>query len=146
MPQEEIVLHSAEETRRLGHKLARALRDRGALVFISGDLGAGKTTLVQGMIQELLAQPINVQSPTFAYLHTYAHEPAIHHFDLYRLEDDHEALFDLGLMDAINDEHALRLIEWPERLGTMAPKPDITIDIVRCGPHRKAAIKYFIPF
>jgi tRNA threonylcarbamoyladenosine biosynthesis protein TsaE len=93
----------------------------GGVVWLSGDLGSGKTTFVQALARSAGAEP--ARSPTFALVHEYAGPAgAIAHVDCYRLRDPQEAL-DLdfpGLQRAAR----LVLIEWPERAGTLAPPPD----------------------
>lgn len=97
------------------------------IVAIAGELGAGKTTLVQaicrgaGVTQE-------VTSPTFALVHQYATASfPVYHLDLYRLRDERE-LTNLGWDDLIND-HALVLVEWPERAGSRLPPDAVPIEL-----------------
>lgn len=94
----------------------------GSVVWLSGDLGAGKTTLVQALARAAGAEP--ARSPSFALVHQYAApEGPLVHVDCYRLRRPEEAL-DLDLAAAAS--HArLTVIEWPERAGTFAPAPDL---------------------
>ena len=115
---------TAEETRAIGGHLAAALRamprDRALLICLSGDLGAGKTTLVGGLLAALgHAGP--VRSPTYTLVESYQlGGREFHHCDLYRLRHPDE-LEDLGLRDLARPGSVL-LVEWPERAeGRLGP-------------------------
>lgn len=100
-------------TRALGRRLAGALR-AGDVVFLEGDLGAGKSTLARACLQALAGAPITVPSPTFTLVQTYDFDAlAVWHVDLYRLAPG-TAVDDLALDEAL--ETAALLIEWPDRL------------------------------
>lgn len=115
-----ILLGDAEATEAFGRRLATALRV-GDVVALSGALGAGKTTLVRGVL-EGLGHRGEVASPSFPIVLTYA-PPELRlplwHVDLYRIEDAAE-LEELGLDEALG--HAAMLIEWPERLPYLWPE------------------------
>ena len=99
----------------------------GAVVFLDGDLGAGKTTLARGILRGLNYAGA-VTSPTYTLVERYdAGARTVYHFDLYRLEDPAE-LETTGLRDWLDGE-AIILIEWPERGGDALPAPDIRVDI-----------------
>ncbi len=108
-----------EDTKKLAEMLAKRLHC-GDVVTLAGDLGAGKTTFAQFLIQALSPTPVEVTSPTFNLLQTYpvnASDGAaceFYHYDLYRIEQE-SALVELGLEDA---RAGITLIEWPERLGS----------------------------
>jgi tRNA threonylcarbamoyladenosine biosynthesis protein TsaE len=103
-----------------GARLWREL-PRGAVVWLSGELGAGKTALVQAVAQAAHAE--HARSPTFALVHEYASpEGVIAHVDCYRLRRPDEAP-DLDL-PSLSRRSRLTLIEWPERAGASAPTPD----------------------
>ncbi len=89
------------------------------LIALSGDMGAGKTTLIQAICRGYGVTD-DVTSPTYALVHTYA-APAspVYHLDLYRLKGESE-LTNIGWDDILN-ERALVLVEWPERAGTSLP-------------------------
>ena len=105
-------LPSLAATQAFGHQLGRGLQP-GAVILLSGDLGAGKTTLVQAIAQGLgIAEPVN--SPTFVLLNEYlTGRSPLYHFDLYRLEP--EEIDALGLEELLAGA-GLKAIEWPDRL------------------------------
>ncbi len=98
-----------------GRAMARLLPPV-ATVILSGDLGAGKTTLAKGIAAERAGiDPAEVSSPTFALIHEYGEPVTVYHVDLYRLDTDAEVL-GLGLRDLL-DRDGLVLIEWGERFA-----------------------------
>jgi len=104
----------------------------GKVVFLSGDLGAGKTTLARGILQGL-GHAGAVTSPTYTLLESYAvGDLAVWHFDLYRIEDAAAEMETAGLRDCL-DGHSLLLIEWPERGGDALPAPDYRVEIRYAG-------------
>ena len=115
-------LETLETTRALGRSLARELPD-GAILLLSGPLGAGKTSLVQGLAEGLgISEPIT--SPTFALAQHYPQgHPQLVHLDLYRLE--HTASADELFLQEEEEARAagaLMAVEWPERLGLDLPE------------------------
>jgi tRNA threonylcarbamoyl adenosine modification protein YjeE len=122
-----VALPDAEATEALGREIAATLRP-GDLVLLEGALGAGKTTLVRGLVAALGGEPAEVCSPTFVLLETYAVRgeaiARLHHADLYRLRGVAGAPLDeVGLGEALADEGAVTAIEWPESwswLGDLA--------------------------
>ena len=118
--------HSAEETVELGRSIAATL-PRRAVVLLTGNLGAGKTTLAKGIVSGLgAAEPDEVASPTFTLIHEYG-EGRVYHVDLYRLDRAAEVAT-LGL-DEIFDRDAVVLIEWGERFLDLMPPDRIEIRI-----------------
>lgn len=114
MADREFLTHSAEETIALGHQIASELK-APSLVLLSGDLGAGKTTLTKGIASGLgAAKEEDVTSPTFTLVHKYEGETRVYHVDLYRIGDAHD-FETLGLEDVFS-EQAIVLVEWPERM------------------------------
>lgn len=108
-----------------GAALARACPPGTAILYLVGDLGAGKTTLARGFLRGLGYMGA-VKSPTYTLLESYdvAGRP-IHHFDLYRLADPSE-LEDLGIRDCLDGDPVL-LIEWPARGGVHVPPADAVL-------------------
>jgi tRNA threonylcarbamoyladenosine biosynthesis protein TsaE len=105
--------HSEEETSAVGRDLASRL-DAGAVVLLSGDLGAGKTAFVRGMAEGLGVDPTEVTSPTFTLIQEYrGGRLPLHHVDLYRLKP--VEVDELGL-DEMTLEGGVMAIEWPDRL------------------------------
>lgn len=118
---------SPAEMEALGGALAMALATAGGVVHLHGSLGAGKTTLVRGLLQALGYQG-GVKSPTYALLESYELRGIpVHHLDLYRLNDPEELEY-IGLRDLL-EPGAVCLIEWPERGGNLAPAPHLEVFI-----------------
>ena len=112
---------SASELSRFGEELGARLT-APAVIGLSGDLGTGKTTLVQAICRGLGATA-RATSPTYALVHHYEAGPTpVYHVDCYRLRQPDEAR-DLGFDDMVR-ERAIILIEWPERAGPWAPPLD----------------------
>ena len=127
----EVTLYLADEDAMvaLGTRIAQVTQGHG-IVFLDGDLGAGKTTLSRGIIRDL-GHVGSVKSPTFTLVEPYEiGEIRAFHFDLYRLVDPEELEY-LGIRDYLEDD-ALCLIEWPQKGAGFLPKPDLTITI---SPH-----------
>jgi tRNA threonylcarbamoyladenosine biosynthesis protein TsaE len=129
-------LADADATERLGQALARALRP-GDAICLSGPLGAGKTTLVRGLIRALTTPEQEAPSPSFTLVQLYDAAFPIAHFDLYRLERASEAE-ELGLDEALDDGAAL--IEWPERLEGRLPPDRLDIEIAFDAEGRRARL------
>ena len=111
---------------RLGSRLSRALVP-GAIVYLEGDLGMGKTTLSRGVVQGF-GHSGAVKSPTYTLIETYSTTVAeISHLDLYRLEDSEELDF-IGFRDLLETDSVL-LIEWPERVESIARLATVQVGI-----------------
>jgi tRNA threonylcarbamoyladenosine biosynthesis protein TsaE len=129
-----LALADAAATEQLGARLADSITP--AVVYLRGDLGAGKTTLARGFIHAL-GYAGKVRSPTYTLVEPYPCERCpVFHLDLYRLADAEELEW-LGLRDMLA-EPALLLIEWPERGSGILPPADLTIDIEYSGSAREA--------
>jgi tRNA threonylcarbamoyladenosine biosynthesis protein TsaE len=124
-----VVTHAEAETARVAIELAGTLR-AGAVLLLSGELGAGKTAFVRGLAEGLGADPSEVTSPTFTLVHEYrgGRLPLIH-VDLYRL--DRADLDELGLDDDLAARGVVA-IEWPERLSR-APAGALRVRIEDTG-------------
>lgn len=131
----EIYLPSEAAQLDCGRALAERLRGQNGVVFLRGDLGAGKTTLVRGLLRAL-GHLGSVRSPTYTLIEPYeAGDQRIHHLDLYRLGDPEELEY-LGLRDLLDGE-GLVLVEWPERGAGMLPEPELIIEIEHAPPGRR---------
>jgi tRNA threonylcarbamoyladenosine biosynthesis protein TsaE len=117
---------SEEETIALGERLAAEI-PRPCVVLLIGNLGAGKTTLVKGIVKGLgVAAPEEVTSPTFTLIHEYG--GGVYHVDLYRLETAREVA-SLGLEEIFDRDDAIVLIEWGERFPELMPAERMEIRI-----------------
>jgi tRNA threonylcarbamoyladenosine biosynthesis protein TsaE len=134
-----LALKSAEDTAALGAAVARALSDRaGAVLYLQGPLGAGKTTLARGLLRALSVQGA-IRSPTYTLLEPYdIGGRTLVHLDLYRLNDERE-LEPLGLRD-YPPERCWWLVEWPERAGARLPPADLVVTLAHDGAARRAAL------
>jgi tRNA threonylcarbamoyladenosine biosynthesis protein TsaE len=118
----------------LGATLAALVPD-AFLIYLEGDLGAGKTTLVRGFLRGW-GYPGPVKSPTYTLVESYRSDGrACFHFDLYRLADPEELEY-LGLRDIL-DEGGVVLVEWPERGHGLLPPPDLRIRIDHLNDGRR---------
>ncbi len=120
-----------------GAQLGKLLPE-GALVFLEGDLGAGKTTLSRGILAAFGHKGV-VKSPTYTLVEPYQlGDKLIYHFDLYRLGDPEELEF-IGIRDYL-DQAGCCLVEWPERGAGMLPEPDLLVEINVVNDARRVAI------
>jgi tRNA threonylcarbamoyladenosine biosynthesis protein TsaE len=127
VPSREWTTHSSEETIQLGREIGRQLAPPG-LILLSGDLGAGKTTLTKGIASGMgAAAEDEVTSPTFTLIHKYEGRSRVYHVDLYRIADLHD-LETLGLEDIFN-EAAVVIVEWPDKLTIRTDWPVIRIQL-----------------
>jgi tRNA threonylcarbamoyladenosine biosynthesis protein TsaE len=125
VPSREIVTNSSEETILRGREIGSRLK-APALVLLSGDLGAGKTTLTKGIASGLgAAAEDDVTSPTFTLVHKYGRGAPVYHVDLYRIADFHD-LETLGLEDVFS-EKAVVIVEWPDKLTLRTDWPVVRI-------------------
>lgn len=119
-----ITLATENDTHRFAARVAAILKT-GDTLLLSGEIGAGKSAFSRAVIRTLARAEIDVPSPTFTLVQTYEVGACdIWHCDLYRLTHPDEA-FELGLDEAFQD--AICLIEWPDRLGDLAPDDALTL-------------------
>ena len=121
-----LTLNNEQDTQNLAQILAQHFTT--GVVYLIGDLGAGKTTLTRHYLQYLGHQG-SVKSPTYTLVEPYqVQERDIFHFDLYRLNDPYELEL-MGIRDYLETPNALFLFEWPSKGGNEIPQADIIIDI-----------------
>jgi tRNA threonylcarbamoyladenosine biosynthesis protein TsaE len=119
------VTHSPEETIERGKQIGARLKPP-VLILLSGELGAGKTTLTKGIASGLgAADEDDVTSPTFTLVHKYERGARVYHVDLYRIGDFRD-LETLGLEDILA-EQAVVIVEWPDRLALRTTWPLVEI-------------------
>ena len=125
MHEEVIITNSKEETVVLAEKLAKDLKGGDFLAFY-GDLGAGKTTFIQGLAKGLGIEK-RIISPTFIIMRHYKLPKGnFYHVDLYRTQSRHD-LLGIGLDQIIQDENNIVALEWSEKIGDLMPKKRIEI-------------------
>jgi tRNA threonylcarbamoyladenosine biosynthesis protein TsaE len=123
--------HSPEETLAFGQRLGR-VTPPGTIYCLYGELGAGKTTLIKGIVSgagHLSAS--EVTSPTFTRMQAYS--DSLFHFDLYRLESE-EQFLEQGLDEPLYDPKAICCIEWPERIENLLPEGCVTLRLRHVEP------------
>lgn len=134
----QFILNTAEDTEAFGAKLFQVLPEK-CLVFLLGDLGAGKTTLTRGFMRA--AGHIGaVKSPTYNIVEEYRIDHRLFfHFDLYRLADPEELEW-IGIADYLQ-EKSVCLIEWPEKGEGYLSEPDVILSLTTSNNGRKLLIK-----
>jgi tRNA threonylcarbamoyladenosine biosynthesis protein TsaE len=132
-----ITLASEEQTAMLARRIAAVLGP-GDTLLLAGEIGAGKSAFARALIQARLGRAEDVPSPTFTLVQTYEHPDAdIWHCDLYRLSQPDEVL-ELGLDTAF--ETAICLVEWPDRLGPLAPPTALCLNFAAFDGHHEVTI------
>jgi tRNA threonylcarbamoyladenosine biosynthesis protein TsaE len=126
-----ILIASEAETEAFAARLAGALRP-GDVVALVGDLGAGKTRIVQGLAHALGIPIEDVTSPTFTLIHEYAGRIPLRHCDAYRLRRPEE-FADLGL-DELFAEDGIAVVEWADRVEQYLPRDHLRVQIEAVGP------------
>lgn len=137
-----IFLSSAEETIAFGRKIGNTIGPKAIICFF-GDLGAGKTTLIKGIVSTLTDTPTEeVCSPTFSYLNIYEGKCPVYHFDLYRLNSVADFI-SLGFEEYFSKE-GICCLEWSEKISSILPKNVHSITLKHAGGETRELI-YEIP-
>ena len=126
----EHITNNAQETKELGKRLSADLKG-GEVIALSGELGAGKTTFIQGLA-EGLGVTERVTSPTFIISRNYPTNKncELYHVDLYRLEENLEnELKNLGLTNVLKEAKDIVVIEWADKMKDLLPEETIYMDI-----------------
>ncbi len=135
-------LLNEEATINMGNKLAQVVKNElnhGIVVYLNGDLGAGKTTLTRGFVQGM-GHIGNVKSPTYTLVEPYElAQWNVYHFDLYRLADPEELEF-MGIRDYFN-KNCCCFIEWPEKGHGLLANADVSINMEYQGEQRSIILQ-----
>ncbi len=133
----QLTIANEEQTARFATQVA-ALCQQGGILYLQGDLGAGKTTFTRYLLRALGHQG-NVKSPTYTLVESYS-LPTLQafHFDLYRLHDPEELEF-MGIRDYFAPEN-LCIIEWPNRGAPLLPAADLLLELRRVSEHERLAV------
>lgn len=127
------------EMMNLGGELSK-ICDCSCIVYLTGELGAGKTVLVRGFLRALGYKDA-IKSPTYTLVESYKLSgKQIYHFDLYRVTNQMEELENIGIRDYFSHQ-AICLIEWPENGKGMLPKADVICDIKIINDERKVYVQ-----
>ena len=135
-------LYSPDEgaTAGLGAKLAAGIGP-GMRIYLRGDLGSGKTTLIRGLLRALGVKD-TVKSPSYALVELYTVSRLnLYHFDFYRFLDARE-FEDAGLAEYFRGA-GVCLVEWPERAGDALPRPDLELSLAYAGAGREIRVKAY---
>ncbi len=126
------------DTTSLGAKIGKHLTP-GTTIFLSGQLGAGKTCLTRGILRELGYQG-SVKSPTYSLVETYTiNNKKISHFDFYRVTAAEE-LFEAGFEEHFSEEN-ICIVEWPEKIAAVMDTADVLIRFEIAGTSRKVTLE-----
>ena len=133
----EFLSGSADETQTLGERLGRVLQS-GDAIALYGELGAGKTTLVQGIARGVGDPSEMVKSPTFVLQREYPGPIPLVHVDAYRLEGVEQAAWlDTDLMFS---RHKITVVEWAERFGDLMPEDHLEVRLTHVSANRRRLV------
>lgn len=121
------------QTKHLGAFLGKVGHE-GLVICMEGDLGAGKTTLTQGLAAFLHCG--NASSPTFNLMNIYEGDVPIYHFDLYRLNSEDD-LYEIGFYEYVQEDGEIIIIEWPDRFPSSIPEDNLYIKIYEQENNRR---------
>ncbi len=134
---EKYITKNDEETKQVAGKIIEKYLDKKTIViFLSGELGAGKTVFVKGLARKLGIQK-EVESPTFIFVREYHSEIPLYHFDLYRINNTDE-LDELGFFDYL-EKNGIIAIEWAEKAEGLIT-PDLKIQIKKVGKNEREIV------
>jgi tRNA threonylcarbamoyladenosine biosynthesis protein TsaE len=138
------ISHSPDATVDLGEDFARSHVQRGALILLRGELGAGKTHFIKGIARALGIDERELTSPTFSLAHEFActfnGKPfTLFHLDCYRFEQPEE-LLELGIEDYLYPHQGATIIEWPERIERLIPTTAIGVQITAIGETEREVV------
>ncbi|MCL4111751.1 UNVERIFIED_CONTAM: hypothetical protein GTU68_008353 [Idotea baltica] len=138
LPHREFIIESEADLDLFAQKLILLLTAH-QIIALTGDLGAGKTTLVAILCKHLKVED-DVSSPTFSIVNTYmtSEGNTVHHIDLYRLESAEEAM-NMGIEEYLHSE-AMVFIEWPEIIGHLLPEEIIHLKLLHLDEHRRKIV------
>ncbi len=137
----ETITQAASETQELGRKIGSNLKG-GEILALTGDLGSGKTTFIQGLAEGLGAKT-RIISPTFILMRTYElpEEKAFYHIDLYRIEHNLESeIENLGIPDIWGKKDNIVAIEWAEKIKDLLPKSVTWIKFEDLGEEKRKIV------
>jgi tRNA threonylcarbamoyladenosine biosynthesis protein TsaE len=137
----ELATDSPEETKALGEAMASLLHP-GDVVSLTGDLGAGKTTFVQGAARALGVED-PVLSPTFTIVREYGGRIPVYHLDIYRLDRIQDVL-DLGFEELL-DGRAVLFVEWGDAIDALLPPEHLQVELTLPGdgPERRLSVTWY---
>ena len=122
---ETYLCQTPQETFDLGERLGESLTG-GEMILLTGGLGAGKTLLTKGLVHALDFDVDEVNSPSFTLVNLYrAGKCDVYHIDLWRIDERADAARAVGLDEILEDERAVTIVEWPERLKNFAYPPKV---------------------
>ena len=129
-----VVTEAPQETLALARRFASLLKP-GSVVGLLGEMGAGKTHFVKGVVEGLGGDPAQVDSPTFAIINAYQARLPVYHVDCYRLESEEEAW--IAGVETCFDGRAVSLIEWPEHIDRLLPGNAIYIRLAHVAEEKR---------